>query len=348
MSPLLPAATLNAMLDGFARLGLDRRQLVAALGAPFSATRAPGVMVDGRLFGLLWAAAGRQRDDPALATALGLAIPYGAFGIADYLVGSSHTLGGGLESLAQHQKLVASGFTLELDRADGMCWVRLCSQEVQEPPYRASEMTVAILVARFREGTDGRFEPAFVCLRDDMPRAGAIHERLLGVPVRYAAPAAAVVFPDSQWSLRLRGEDRYLKELLAQTADQLGVSPEDTRTVSVAVRARLRAALADGRCDAPHMARLLGMSVRTMQRALREERCAFTSLVDEFRRAEALRLASDPGIALVTIASRLGYDEQTSLSRAFRRWTGQSPRQWRFARMVEFADSHRHVARART
>lgn len=329
MPSLLPATTLTAMLDGFSRLGLDRRRLVAALGTGFRPTRVPGAMVDGDLYARLWAEAERQRDDPALATAVGLAIPFGAFGLADYLVGSSNTLGGGFESLAQHQKLVAGGIVLELDRVDGMRWVRLRGSDGDAPPYRASEMTVAILVARFRAGTEGRFRPAFVCLRDARPQAGPLQERLLGVPVQYGAPVAAVVFPELLWNLRLRSEDPYLKDLLQQTADHLGVAAAEVRSVSIAIRARLRAALADGRCDARHMARLLGMSQRTLQRTLHSEQRTFSSLVDEFRRVEALRLLRHPAIPLVEVASRLGYSEQTSLTRAFRRWTGQTPAQWR-------------------
>lgn len=331
MPSLLPAATLHAMLDGFERLGFDRKRLEDSLGPALAPSRLAGATVEVQSFGALWAAAERQRRDPALPTALGLSIPYGAFGLPDYLAGSRGTVGGGFESLAAHLRLVASGFTLELDRVDGMRWVRLQALERQGPPYRASEMTVAILVARFRAGTDGGFRPAFVCLRDAMPKAGAVHEPLLGVPVRYASPMAAVVVPEAMWRLRLRGADDYLQALLTETADQLGVSAQELPTLTVAIRARLRDELANGRCDAAHMAKLLGLSERTMQRALSREACTFSGLVDDFRRDEALRLVGDPDVPLVEVASRLGYGEQTSLTRAFRRWTGQTPRQSRRA-----------------
>jgi len=77
------------------------------------------------------------------------------------------------------------------------------------------------------------------------------------------------------------------------------------------------------------LAELAGMSVRTLQRRLDMEGTSFSSLLDEVRRRIAVdRLAS--GKANVgTLSAELGYARQASLTRAVRRWTGQSPRQLR-------------------
>jgi AraC-like DNA-binding protein len=58
---------------------------------------------------------------------------------------------------------------------------------------------------------------------------------------------------------------------------------------------------------------------------------SFTGVVDDFRREEAARLLRQPGLPLVEVASRLGHAEQTSFTRAFRRWTGSTPGVWRDA-----------------
>jgi AraC-like DNA-binding protein len=77
------------------------------------------------------------------------------------------------------------------------------------------------------------------------------------------------------------------------------------------------------------MARLLGLSERTLQRRLAELDRGFSSIVEQFRREEAALLLSDPRVAVVEVAARLGYAEQTSFTRAFRRWTGTTPAAWR-------------------
>jgi AraC-like DNA-binding protein len=66
-----------------------------------------------------------------------------------------------------------------------------------------------------------------------------------------------------------------------------------------------------------------------VQRRLSELGRRFSDVVEDFRREEAARLLNKPGVHLVEIASRLGHAEQTSFTRAFRRWTGTTPARWR-------------------
>ena len=100
------------------------------------------------------------------------------------------------------------------------------------------------------------------------------------------------------------------------------------------MRVRLRAALAHGRADPERLASLIGVSERTLQRRLQDQGRSFSAVVDEFRHGEAVRLLQDKRLHPVQIAARLGYAEQTSFTRAFRRWTGEAPGAWRAARQV--------------
>ena len=72
-----------------------------------------------------------------------------------------------------------------------------------------------------------------------------------------------------------------------------------------------------------------GMSVRTIQRRLAERGLTYSRLVDEVRSAEARRRISDPTARMRSVATELGFAEPASFTRAFRRWTGISPREYR-------------------
>jgi AraC-like DNA-binding protein len=330
MPRLVSTFTVHAMLEGLVALGLDRARLNQALGEHADVAPTPGATVGADVLAALWAEAVKQRTDPALATALGLAIPFGAFGFTDYLAGSSRTVGGGFESLAQHLKLVAGGISLELETVDGVHWVNLRTPEDESPPYIATEMTVAVFTERFRLGTDGKFQPAFVCLRCDERQGGSPQARLLGIPVRHASPVAALAIPESMWALRLRRADAYLQGMLERSVSQLGLAGDSAEELETAIRARLRDALADHGVAPQRMARLLGMSKRTLQRRLARSNRTFRDVVEAFRKEEACRLLGG-ALPIIEIAERLGYSEQTSFNRAFRRWTGRTPGQWRKA-----------------
>lgn len=76
-------------------------------------------------------------------------------------------------------------------------------------------------------------------------------------------------------------------------------------------------------------ARTAGFSVRTFQRRLAEAGPTYSQLLDEVRFAEARRRISDPRVRVKAVATALGFVEPASFTRAFRRWTGLSPREYR-------------------
>ena len=77
-------------------------------------------------------------------------------------------------------------------------------------------------------------------------------------------------------------------------------------------------------------ARRVGMPVRTLQRRLKESGLSYSELVEQTRYELACRLLDMPGAKMAAVAKALGYNDPSSFSRAFRRWTGMSPRAYRF------------------
>jgi len=74
----------------------------------------------------------------------------------------------------------------------------------------------------------------------------------------------------------------------------------------------------------------VGIPVRTLQRRLKESGLSYSGLVEQTRHELACRLLDMPGAKVAAVARALGYNDASSFSRAFRRWTGMSPRAYRF------------------
>ncbi|MNR32814.1 HTH-type transcriptional regulator VirS [compost metagenome] len=91
----------------------------------------------------------------------------------------------------------------------------------------------------------------------------------------------------------------------------------------------IEANLASGRVGLEQVATELCMSKRTLQRRLQELDLEFAELVEEIRQALAIELVRQSPRSLTDIAQQLGYNEASSFTRAFRRWTGLSPREFR-------------------
>jgi AraC-like DNA-binding protein len=103
-----------------------------------------------------------------------------------------------------------------------------------------------------------------------------------------------------------------------------GVGPlsEDLRRV-------LRTELLRDTCSASGIARLFSMHRRTLNRHLNSEGLAFRRVVAEIRYEIACELLENTEMALGQIAAVLRYSELSAFTRAFRRWSGQTPSAWR-------------------
>ena len=95
------------------------------------------------------------------------------------------------------------------------------------------------------------------------------------------------------------------------------------------VEERTEALLESGEARIDAVARTMGLSRQTLYRRLKAEGVTFEGLLDRVRHRLALKLIRDEGLAVKEAAWRLGFSDPSAFSRAFKRWTGKSPRDLR-------------------
>ncbi|MEO8524992.1 MAG: helix-turn-helix domain-containing protein [Caldimonas sp.] len=325
---LVPVLPLLRQIEALAHLGLDVAALRSRLG---ELPQDPGALVPAHKYAQMWQDASSMYVLPGLPTALGMAIPFGAFGALDYLAGSSGTVAAACESVVLHMAMVAVDVAVAIEpMGDGAYALEV--RGIGTMPAQAVEFTLASVAGRLRYLTRQAFQPRWVGLPCERPAQDPVRARLWGVPLRYAQPGASLCIDAATWALAIHGADPYLHATLQGVAAHLHLAPGPIDTLELALRARLRDALAQGQASAQRLARLLGVSERTLQRRLQDVGRSFSDVVEDFRQEEAVRLMQDSRLPLVHIADRLGYAEQSSFTRAFRRWTGETPAAWRAAR----------------
>lgn len=124
---------------------------------------------------------------------------------------------------------------------------------------------------------------------------------------------------------QLTADARLLATITALGQTSLAERAPDAESLRGRVAQQLRAQLARGEVRIRPLARELHMSVRTLQRRLGEEGTSFAALVDEVRHELSRQLVSSIDLPLVEVASKLGFAEFATFSRAFKRWTGVAP-----------------------
>ncbi|KPP96857.1 AraC family transcriptional regulator [Marinobacter sp. HL-58] len=161
-------------------------------------------------------------------------------------------------------------------------------------------------------------EPAyFYRFRDQIP-----------VPVVYGATADALVIPRQQLALPIRfTNDQLAARSKAQCEEALRLLTEDA-----GFACRVRRVIETSHPFPPKLARVaatLFVSERTLKRRLQAEEASFQNLVDQVRLERAGELLEKTTMNLSQIADALGYADAANFTRAFKRWTGQSPSQYR-------------------
>lgn len=161
------------------------------------------------------------------------------------------------------------------------------------------------------------------------PPNASRYEKELRCPVRFDAPDTRVAIRRGAFELPLRHPDPALFTYLEAHAAKLQARVPDRPALSARVRGALVEKLSEGEPEQGTLARRLGMSERTLQRRLRDENTSFAALLDEARAELARTYLGDQRLAVFEVAYLLGYSEPSAFNRAFRRWTGQSPREYR-------------------
>lgn len=153
-------------------------------------------------------------------------------------------------------------------------------------------------------------------------------EAFAGAPIETGHPKAALVCPLTLVAQPLLSHDVELSAYFAELLQQSSPEP-DAPDWSARVRAAIVRRLADGTPTADSVGRSLGLGVRTLARRLADEGQTFAALLTEVRRDRARHLLTDKKLTQAEVAFLLGYRDQASFHRAFRRWFGTTPAAFR-------------------
>ena len=146
-------------------------------------------------------------------------------------------------------------------------------------------------------------------------------------PVLFSQPLTALYADAAILHLQPSEQRSQLKNhLIEQFASQQGYAREDYVAHTKMI---IQSVLATGEATLSVVANLLNLHPRQLQTELQQRRSSFRQLLDEVRYSEAQLQLSHSSISLTDLALGLGYADETAFSRAFKRWSGLSPSQWR-------------------
>ncbi|MBI3677801.1 MAG: AraC family transcriptional regulator [Proteobacteria bacterium] len=157
------------------------------------------------------------------------------------------------------------------------------------------------------------------------------YERIYGAPVTFESHWNAVLIDESWITHRIQLQPRYVFGILSEHADALLKELESSKSTRGRVESLLMPILHKGDVSMESIAGKLGLSRQTLFRKLKAEGVTFEKVLDELRHKLALHYLSGKKVSVNETAFLVGFSEPAAFSRAFKRWTGASPRTMRGA-----------------
>jgi AraC-like DNA-binding protein len=320
----------RALVEACQRLGLDTELLLRTAGIDRQTLEDPDARLPGSAVSALWAKAYELSGDPVLSLHAAEACPVGAYKVIDYMGACARTPGEAFRYSARYFKLINTAVTLRIDESGDPVTFDIVGESGAASVSRPyAEYCLAVFVLHVRGATGVPFPLRGVTFTHRLPPDIREHERIFGCPVRFEAEHNRLLLDRTVWEAPARGAQPGVLGVLSEHADlllsKLPRGPDLVERTRRAIGGRLRG----GDPSLEGVARELAMSARSLQRHLRDLGYTFNALADEVREATARLYLGQPDIALAEIGYLLGFADQSTFNRAFKRWTGATPKQAR-------------------
>lgn len=251
-----------------------------------------------------------------------------SLGLVGSLVKYSPDVGTALQALVRffHIHTRAANVTVTVDGQ-----LAYFGYQIKQPGTAATDQVadgaLAVLLNILRSLCGPGWKPSQVCFAHRKPNDIEPFRQFFRAPLVFNAEQNALVFLADWLTYRLPVDDPELRRQLMEQVNRIEAHHPDSFPDQV--RSVLRMALVTDHADADHIAALFSIHRRTLNRRLNEDGISFKDLLDEVRYEIARQTLLDTDLQVGDVAATLGYADASAFTRAFRRWSGAAPAEWR-------------------
>lgn len=313
-----------------AKSGLEDDELLREIGLTPAQVSDPNDVVPQPTEEALWRTLGRRTGDAALGLRLARGLERGALHGLEYAMRTSANVGEALRVLARFGRLLHRDrrYALRQELAGGASLVYE-SPHAELAAAMVADFALASVVAICRDGALASWAPSVVRLRHAPLVEADRYKRFFEAPVQFDSAENALVIDTDALEAPMREADPVLRSVLERylCAELEAVDP--AQSLEDSVRSAIVRALPEQNADLEAVATHVGLSSRVLQKRLQQSGTSFQELLDHVRESLAKRYLLQPRVSLAGTALQLGYSDVTAFHRAFKRWTGLTPGEFR-------------------
>jgi AraC-like DNA-binding protein len=318
-----------AALEAVRARHLDADELLIAVGLSPTLLQSPHARVSAEHYGKLWRLIALTLDDEFFGQD-SRRMKSGSFAMLCHSVLSCRTLGHALERSLRFYGLILDDIAGSLECDDGEATIVLRKQQPGLPHRVFGQEVLLLLLHGVACWLVGRRIPilrAQFCY--PKPAHSDEYRVMFSNDLSFDAPFTGIAFDASYLGLPVVQDERSIKEFLRTAPENIVTKYKNGSSVSARIRRRLRQRLPGEVPDFDTLAAELNMTAATLRRRLHEEGATYQGIKDQLRRDLAISYLSDSDRSVVDIALELGFSERSAFHRAFQKWTGASPGEFR-------------------
>tara|TARA_B100001109_G_scaffold201911_1_gene168644 strand:- start:24024 stop:25049 length:1026 start_codon:yes stop_codon:yes gene_type:complete len=311
------------------KMGLDVDTVMTRLGVTPDLLTDRHVRTPHAAQALFWQVLEEVSQDKDIGLHLGEHMPVYTGQVLQYLFLSSPTFGDGLSRVLNYQRLLSDATQATTDQ-DGTQACIIVDNSSDESGYlrHLNECLMLAMITFFRYVTDGEFRPSAIWFKHPSPADTSGHERIFGCPVLFDQAENRLYFSKTLLDLPSSHAEPELLKLHEKLASE-HVAKLERQDVVARVYRVFGEILESGDVSLEEVAARLDLKARTLRSRLAEAGTNFNQLLADYRCTLARRLLSATDESIDEIVYLTGFSEPSTFYRAFKRWTGQTPVEYR-------------------
>lgn len=283
----------------------------------------------------LWVNADAAASDPGFAVAAGKRWNPTTFHALGFAWLASSSLAGAFNRLVRYGRFVNDGLEYQLT-SDGVVYrFRITAKQEDSEFFNqiqkgspGSDAGIVAILKMVRMLVGESFSPLEINRVQEPNAASLPLEQFVRCPIHYGKGYGELVIARQDMEQKLSSGNEELSQMNEQILLK-HLSQLDREQLSTRVKLEILQQLPSGNVKESDIAESIGLSSRTMQRRLLDEGVNFSSLLQDTRQQLASQYIKDDQLSISEIAYLLGFSDQANFTRAFKRWNGVSPTQYR-------------------
>tara|TARA_Y100001972_G_C7646331_1_gene324847 strand:- start:923 stop:1879 length:957 start_codon:yes stop_codon:yes gene_type:complete len=230
----------------------------------------------------------------------------------------------------RYMKLLSNTYFFEVRKKGDLSDILLHREPHRKGLELSNEATLSATVVVLRAITETDINPSQVTFKHNAPKDLSSYHKVFNCPILFNQPYYSITYKTTELETRTAKADYSINQFLVERVE------EETKGIQVSshkltedVEKLIKDALPSGIPSIFQIGEHMGMSNRTLTRRLSENGVTFRDLIQRAQEEVSKKLLRYTDRSIAEIAFETGFSEQSAFNRAFKRWTDQSPVEFR-------------------